>query len=366
MSEAICAVRTIRTIRTCMLGTLLCAALLVPEEGAKPVRTPAASAAPIDLDFTALARQRTRACPVQQAASVPVSTWLAESPQCAWQNRLRMRRWSGQGGAQGGCVSEQARWWSWAALQGGAPFPHAQTWHGAWRAHSLRDAGGAEQRIVIVRHLDDGRWQLTEWRWSPAPRQATRRWQEQRWALLAERAAALRQAPAPAGAASDAGRLTGLLERHLGARTGETDAALWQWQAAGLCLRADLNSLGPQQLQLPYSLDDNRLEQRAAMQLLLARRHPKGTWLTPFRLVPTAPRARGGAKFYAVWHDGGVLKGQLWIPTRSGAPMVRLRIDTPLAAVAGAVAQADALQRAAVLMEQELGALAARWASDYE
>lgn len=329
------------------------------------IRKPARITTRVELDFALLASQRPWACPDQPDSKRIASTWNGEPAQCAWQNRLHMRRWSGQGGVHGAaCFSEQARWWAWARGESGASAGPPQAWRSGWQTQSMRDESGAEQRVFIVQQLSDGNWSATEWRWNPSPRPATQRWQAGRWALLAERAAALHSPVAASPADPMVARLVPILETNIGARPAEVSNQVWRWEAAGMCLSADFASLGPQQLQLPYLIDDSRLEQRAAMQLLLARRHPQATWLTPFRLIEGASDRRGGAKFYAVWISAAVVKGQLWIPVKGGGPMVRLRIDS--AAPAAPASSPDALARSGKVIARELDALAARWADRYE
>ena len=228
------------------------------------------------------------------------------------------------------------------------------------------DERGPEKRIVILRRLTNGEWSGTEWRWTPSLRAATRHWQEGRWKLLAERAAQLRgPSEAPQGPV-ETRMLHGVLEANLGNRIGEIGSHGWQWLANGLCLNVDALGLGQQIMQLPYAVDDSRLEQRAAMQLQLARRYRKATWLTDFSLIPAAPQARGGAKFYAIWIEQASLKGQLWIPTKGNGPLVRLRITTALPAPAAEQPDPQVVARAAQVMQRELTGLASRWAAAYE
>ncbi|MFC0133149.1 hypothetical protein CR105_06285 [Massilia eurypsychrophila] len=348
-----------------MLSALVLA-LAAPASAARPRALPAA--ADLAVDFKALARQRPWTCAVQPAIGVPPAGWAAVADQCAWQNRLRMRRWSGPVAAKpGACVSAQAQWWAWA--RGAAPAagtPAAGTpaaWRTTWATQSIIDERGAEKRIVIARRLKNGEWSATEWRWNPSPRAATRAWQEGRWKLLAERAAQLRAPAEAAQGAPQARMLRAVLEANLGTRAGEIGERGWRWQGDGLCLAVDEAGLGQQIMQLPYSSDDSRLEQRAAMQLQLARRYPRATWLTNFSLVPTSPNERGGAKFYAIWTEQATLKGQLWIPTRGNGPLVRLRLT---AALPGVAAEAPAVARAEQAMQRELMALASRWAAQHE
>lgn len=250
------------------------------------------------------------------------------------------------------------------SLPGALPAPAA--WRSHWQANSVQGRHQGEEFIVIVHRGGDGRWSASEWRWKPSTRLATRTWQAGRWALLAARATQL-QAPAQAPSGPREERmLRTVLENNLGKRAGETAGDVWRWQADGVCLRADLPGLGPPQLQLPYALDDSRLEQRAAMQLHLARRFPKATWLTPFRLLDYTPQKKSGAKFYALWSEDGLLKGQLWMPTKGAGPLVRVRIDTPMPVERPAQPAASAAANAAAVIERELAALATRWSDMHE
>jgi hypothetical protein len=324
-----------------------------------PVRHHRKAAVKPDLadDFNALAQNRPRPCGDADAPGAPPARWRIERTECAWQDRLMVRRWSATGSMlPGDCISPQARWWAWA--RGAAPL----AWRTSWAARSLDDESGAEKRIVMIRRSTGGEWQATEWRWKPSLRAATRRWQEGRWTLLQELAAGVNHesaAPQP-GAAETALLQTGW-EENLGTRPGEIAGELWRWQADGLCLRSDPVGLGPQQFHLPYSVDDTRLEQRAAMQLQLARRYPKATWLTTFRLVPAPDKTKGGAQFHAVWVENGELKGQLWIPTKSDGPVVRLRIVTSVGGASPA-----AIARAGQIVEHELAVLAGSWAARHD
>lgn len=324
-------------------------------------RNKPAKAADIAHEFSALAQQRPWQCAVAAPSHARAPAASAQPDQCAWQERLRMRRWTSAGAPQGAaCVSEQARLWSWARSLPGALPGQARAWRSHWQSNSVQGRNGAEEFTVIVSRAPEEPWRATEWRWNPSPRAATRRWQAGRWALLGARATQLRPSPQAQGGPREAQMLRSVIESNLGSRAGESASDVWRWQADGLCLRADLPGLGPQQLQLPYALEDSRLEQRAAMQLSLARRYPKAAWLTPFRLVAHAPQDKGGAKFYAIWTEEGMLKGQLWIPTKGDGPLVRVRIDTALPA------QSEAGARAAALVERELAALAARWGETHE
>lgn len=307
-------------------------------------------------DFAALAQNRPRPCSGGELPGAPPAGWRVERTECAWQDRLRIRRWSANASMlPGDCISPQARWWAWA--RGDRPL----AWRTAWTARSLDDETGPEKRIVMIRHSAGGEWQATEWRWNPSPRAATRRWQEGRWKLLVALADGVNQPAAPVPGAPETALLEAVWENNLGTRPGEIAGALWRWTGDGWCLRSDPVGLGQQQFHLPYAVDDTRLEQRAAMQLQLARRYPKAQWLTPFRLVAAPLNAKRGAQFYAVWTENHELKGQLWMPTKGDGPVVRLRV---VASVQGA--SPAALARAGQTIEHELAALASRWAAQHD
>lgn len=324
--------------------------------------------ADVATDFRLLAQQQPWICADEQANGAAGGSWTDRPAECAWQNRLRMRSWNGQGGLQpGSCVSAQAHWWAWARAAIPAAVGVPAAWRSAWLTQSVIEEGGPRKRIVIIRHLENGEWNVTEWRWTPSARAATRRWQEGRWNLLVTRAAQLRQAAEPEYGPPQARKLRAVLEANLGARVGEIGSHTWQWKADGLCLHVDAVGLGKPLMHLPYALDDSRLEQRAAMQVQLARRYPKAIWLSPFNLLPApANGTRGGAQFHAMWLEGPVLKGQLWIPTRGDGPLVRLRVTTVLPSAPDGQPDAPALERARQVLQRELLALAARWASEHD
>ena len=338
-----------------------------PGAVAAAARSKPPAAPDLAADFRTLAQQRPWACTEQNASEVPQTGWTGGVAECAWQERLQMRRWSGLDDVKhASCVSAPAKWWGWARAAGPTPAVAAAAWRSTWAAHSIIDERGPEKRIVILRRLLNGEWSVTEWRWKPSTRAATRHWQESRWKLLAARAAQLR-APveAPPGP-PEARMLRSVLESNIGHRVGQIGNQSWQWQADGLCLHVDALGLGQQIMQLPYAVDDSRLEQRAAMQLQLARRYPKATWLTDFSLVPAVRQARGGAKFYAVWIEHATLKGQLWIPTKGNGPLVRLRITTALPLTVAGQPDPQSVARAAQVLQRELTSLASRWVIEHE
>ncbi len=328
----------------------------------------AAVAADIDTDLRTLAQQRPWRCAAQLAGGPGGPEWLASPDQCAWRDLLRMRQWRSTPAlapAPTPCVSAAALGWAWArASSASAAAPAA--WRSAWVSHSLIGQHGDERRIVIVQRLHENDWRLTEWRWNPSPRAATRRWQQQRWNALLERAAQLRAPDEPAQGTPETRLLRAVLEAHVDKRAAQVSANGWHWSSAGLCLHVDAAGLGQQIMQLPHAVDDSRQEQRAAMQLQLARRYPKARWLSEFALLPATPQARGAARFYALWVDGTHIKGQLWIPTKGNGPLERVRLTAALGAAALGPGGSPALAHAELVLRRELSGLAARWTAAHE
>jgi hypothetical protein len=314
-------------------------------------------------DFAALAQQSPRKCTPESSSAAQIAGWKTDRTECAWQNRLQMRRWSMVPSMPAaGCVSPQAQWWASARRASGAP----PAWRARWSARSLIDASGAEKRIALIERSASGQWSATEWRWNPSTREATRRWQEGRWQLLAALVGGLNQ-PADAGADPRETRmLQTAWEKNLGSRAGEIGGEFWRWQADGLCLRTEPVGPAQQLSHIPFSVEDSRLEQRSAMQLQLARRYPKAVWLAPFHLIAAPAQARSGAKFAAVWIENTELKGQLWIPTKGDGPVIRLRVSASLPAQPGASPNPDAVTVASHTVERELAALANRWTAEHE
>jgi hypothetical protein len=327
-----------------------------------------ARAALID-NLALLAQNRPRKCLDDQEPMPAAPGWRQGVVQCAWQNRLQMRRW--EAGADADplrCVSSQAQGWAWLRARfGRAPQAAGAAWNAAWPVQSLQSDSDAQQRVAIIARSADGSWKAAEWTWTPSPRAATRRWQAARWKMLTDIAADLHQAGPLEGVPHQATRLRAVWEKNLQGRPAEIAGERWQWESGGVCLRMETVGLSQAQLHLPYSKDDGRLEQRAAMQVQLARTYPKATWLTPFRLVPPAdPRARGGAKFEAIWIEGATLKGQLWIPTKTDGVVVRARIVVPVPRQHERQPESPAVAQLARVVERELGGLASIWTADYE
>lgn len=338
---------------------VLATTALAPVHAAPVLHRSAASHTDVVANFAALAQQRPWTC--QEPASTRVSAPLPEDKvECAWQNRLRKHSWSWSDGASS-CLSRQARWWNWAQARL-PPATPPSVWDRSWVAQTLRFATGGEERLLLLERRGEGQWHATEWRWNPNPRPATRRWQEERWKLLVE--STTRYPPRPAGSGQpDAARIQTVFRRVLGARPGELVPDGLILEAAGLCLRAGNPIPGQSKLPLSYSPNDSRLEQRAAMHLQLSRQHLNAKWLTQFKMLTMPANLSSGAKFLATWVEGKELTSQLWIPVKSDAATMRLRITTPLPRGQN---DAAAMSKAKQVVERELEAIAVQWAAVYE
>lgn len=318
--------------------------------------------------FAEIARQKPRKCPADVQPAGSPAGWRENTALCAWQGRLLMRQWEATPAtATRQCVSAPAAWWAWQRQRSGiASAPGAVVWRGEWRSQYLMPGLDQRDRIVAVEAVN-GSWMATEWTWSPSPRKPTRDWQEQRWRLLVESVSKLGTPPPGDNPKDDVAKLRRAWEKNLRGRTGEVAADGWIWESNGMCMRLTLPQPGEPQLRLPFAREDARQEQRAAMQIQLARRYPDATWLIPFRLLEL-PEARGGsgAKYEAVWMDGTAVHGQLWIPTKAGGDTVRALIGTGFpnkGAAPAAQAAGAAIGRA---VEAELAGLARVWVADHE
>jgi hypothetical protein len=340
-------------------GAALLAAILttcVPAHGA---RKPDRPALPPAADFERLSGARAAEC------SAPVDPGLAAmgAPalrRCAWSQRVEMLYWQDIPAAPNTCLSTAAI--AWHRLGTGARAV-LRPWNGSWGGQSLQvQYGGVEQAGMVWRR-DDGGWSAVLWRWRPSERLPTRNWQLGHWNEVLQAVRAI-------DAANPAPPRTPLMTAWLDVTNGKPralDGEVWRWVRDGSCLGLRSAGLGQAQLHLPYSRDDARLEQRSAMQVLLARRFPNAEWLRPFMLVePAISGDRTGAKFLAVWKEGAAVHGQLWIPLRSSGDdkggIVRARISSELPPNAGQ----DAARQRAALTERELGALAHAWEARHE
>lgn len=317
-------------------------------------------------DLSILATHRPKKCIEAKESQAKVPGWRQSAAQCAWQNRLQMRRWEAhKDSAPNSCLSQPALWWAWARRA--APTAAAVAWNSTWSAQSLLDDSGAQKRVGIIERTAQGAWVATEWRWAPSPRAATRKWQERRWKLLTDVAMQMRQAPRAEHGPPQAALLKAAWEKNLGGRAAEVAPESWRWERDGLCLRMEAVGLSQAQLHLPYSKEDGRFEQRAAMQLRLARLYPKALWITQFRLLPLPDSpAASGAKYEAIWMEDATLKGQLWMPGKADGAVLRARINAALPAKKDPAADAAAIAAIARAIDDELIGLATIWARDNE
>lgn len=333
--------------------TLLAAMLafsLPPAQAAQSSRkTPAVE--PL-ADFSALSGSRARPC---SAAPEPGTAVLGEPSlrRCAWSERIEMLYWDSIPNFGASCLPPQAP--AWLRLAGAAR-AFATPWNAAWSGQSLSSTSGGEHRVAALWRRADGQWSAVVWRWNPSPRQDTRNWQAAHWKKLADAAEKLQASnPTP--------RATPLMAAWLASSSGKArmvDGEDWRWASNGACLGLRTAGIGQASLHLPHSRDDARLEQRSAMQVLLARRYPAAEWLRPFTLLePAESGARTGAKFLAVWKEDATLHGQLWIPLRGEGGIVRARIST-------GAPPGEAVKARAGLVERELTALAHAWEAQNE
>ena len=343
-------------------ATLIAALLAIPLAcGAAPhARTKQAAET---LDFAKLAQHRPRPCAPDTGAVAGPAGWKEAPAMCVWQGRLQMRRWQSTT-APDACVARPAAWLAWQRPRLGVPaMAPGAAWHSAWKSHFASGPGDDErERIATVEMREAGVWVATEWTWDPSPRAATRAWQQGRWTLIAQAASKLR-----ASAGSPATPLRSAWEKNLNGRAGEIASDAWRWRSDGNCLRMTPINTASAPLPLPHAREDARLEQRAAMQIQLARRHPGATFLMPFKLLDAPAAApRSGAKYAAIWTERTSVTGQLWIPQKSDAPPIRAQLSTSLPArydtPSGLAASSGALRA----IERELTGIADIWSADYE
>lgn len=349
--------RPLRTIGAivCLSATLAFPAASAHEKGAK-----VAPAASVIGNFSLLADAPVKKCAAAPEKAIAADGWRAEPMLCSWQGRLQMRRWQSIANpGEARCVSTQAAWWS--AMRSAAGDRPA-VWQSAWNAQVFSDQLGPRKRIFVLKKTPGGAWQAAEWTWQPAPALKTRKWEARRWSSLEKETKGL--AASPGKVAFDAadtlmqdwtGRLNG--------RPAEMSAASWQWQDGSACLRMEEAALEKAQLHLPYSKEDVRLEQRSAMQLGLARANPQAKWLIPFQVLPASKKSTSqGTQYEAVWAEGPLVRGQLWIPQKNGGSVLRLRI----AASAPAGDAGKVQSRLKDLVHQELSGLATAWSANHD
>ena len=351
--------RAISTAHAVLFAAMMAVALPSLAAPAQPRK----KAQPETVDFAKLAQHRPRACPPDGQAVAGPAGWKEAPAMCVWQGRLQMRRWHAASIADA-CVARPAAWLAWQRPRiGVAPAAPGAAWHSNWKSHFVSGAAeGGMQRIATVEMREPGVWTATEWTWSPSPRAATRRWQQGRWNAMTEAASKVRAGPASAPTP-----LRNAWEKNLNGRAGEIASDSWRWNSDGRCLRMTPMTASSAPLPLPHAREDARLEQRAAMQIQLARRHPGATFLMPFRLLDAPASApRSGAKYAAIWTERTSVTGQLWIPQKSDDPPVRAQLMTTLPArydtPSGLAASSGALRA----IEREMTGIADIWSAHYE
>ncbi len=348
-----------------LFGLLLGSWQLHAATPARRVASAAKARAGLITDFSVLSTMRPRKCVDEKESTPSARGWHESAAHCAWQGRLQMRRWeTDKGSDPTSCISTQALWWAWMQSRL-APNNGPTAWNSEWAAQSLIDESGAQQRVAIIERTANGAWAATEWIWVPSPRTATRQWQAGRWNLLIGAAREIRQAAHETPVPQATALLKTAWEGNLNGRAGEISGERWLWERDGQCMRMESVGLSEQQLHLPYSRDDVRLEQRAAMQLRLARTYPRATWLTQFRLLPLGD-GRGGAKYEAIWTENAAVRGQLWIPSKADSTIFQVRIAVVLPARKDNQADTVIVARIANSIDHELIGLATTWARDHE
>lgn len=323
--------------------------ILLPSAAHARGRKPAPAALPAIADFAKLSGARPGNC---TAPADPALSGMGAPAQrrCAWNGRVEMLYWRSIPTPPATCLPPAAIAWYRLAQ---AMHADAPPWNAAWTAKSLGARAAATQQAAAVWRGTDGQWSAALWRWQPADKPATRDWQAAHWGDVTAAA----QAVDAGGAAPAASPLAVAWRAASQGKPRVVDGDAWRWVAEQSCLRLETAGIAQTRIHLPWSRDDARLEQRSGMQVQLARHYPTAEWLQPFTLLPPArPGDRTGAKFIAVWRDGRSVNGQLWIPLRDDAGIVRARIASDVAP--GAV---DAAKQRAGVIERELTALAHAW-----
>jgi hypothetical protein len=340
--------------------SLLAAALLVMTQAAAFA---APSTGPV-ANLRAFAQDRPRACADAEATPPAAAGWRQDSRHCVWRGLLEMRSWSSPD-ATTGCTGPASLKWAWMRNRIPATVQtQSRAWNLAWPSNALQARSEHVQRLAFLGRNPDGSWSAREWTWTPSARAATRRWQQQRWDLLVHAVQAT-QPPAAPPEAREMAMVEAAWEDALRGRPATVEGHLWRWQENGVCLTIDTVGLSDAQIHMPYDASEGRHEQRSAMQLLMARRYPGADWLTPFRLLPQSPASTGGAKYWAMWVQQRDIRGQLWIPQKNEAAIIRVRVSAPLPPPLPGARTPEVFQQARAI-SAELGKLAAAWDARHE
>jgi len=348
--------RSSRRYRLLATACALCVILTPQAHAAK--RKPAAPTTPAIADFRELSGSYPGTC---EQPVAPALSGLGEptTRQCAWSQRVEMVYWRSIPTPAATCLPPAAIAWHrlTQAIHADAP-----PWSNAWSGRTVTTNTPESQQLAAIWRGDDGQWSAALWRWQPSEKPDTRTWQAGHWDDVKQAAHAI-DAGSPLPAAAP------LFVAWRDASAGKPrvlDGDTWRWVSDKTCLRLETSGISQTRIHLPYSRDDARLEQRSGMQVLLARRFPNAEWLQPFTLLePGRPGDRTGAKFIAVWREGASVKGQLWIPLRDDAGIVRARIVSDLAPASPERQKELAKQRADVI-GHELTALAHAWEVRHE
>lgn len=336
----------------------LCAILITAAHAASRKPPPKTPKTPVIADFTQLSGTRPGDC---VPPANPALSGMGEPTmrRCAWSQRVEMVYWRSIPTPAATCLPPAAIAWHrlTQAIHADAP-----PWNAAWSGRTVTTTTPDTRQLAAIWRGDDGQWSAALWRWQPAEKADTRAWQAGHWDDVTKAAHAI-DAGNPLPAASK------LFVAWRDASQGKPrvlDGDTWRWVSDKTCLRLETSGISQTRIHLPYSRDDARLEQRSGMQVLLARRFPNAEWLQPFTLLePGRPGDRTGAKFIAVWREGASVTGQLWIPLRDDAGIVRARIVSDLAP-ASADRQKQLAKERADVIGRELTALVHAWEVRHE